>query len=111
MSTAEDGAHADLICLATAPAFTPQGTRPQDRNAPAAVRGLQALNVRKRAVQLKWQPNAESDVSHYNIYAARETIAEPQQKYLNRLAHLRRVHRLGTARRHDLLLRGHGGGP
>jgi len=82
LHTSDAGAQADVICLATDPKFTPLGPRPEDRQAPAAARGLKATRVRDRAIQLAWQPGPEPGLWHYNVYAAREPIAAAKQEYL-----------------------------
>jgi len=82
LATSDAGAQADAICLATDPAFVPQGVRPEDREPPAAVLGLKARHVRDRVIRLTWQPNAEPDFWHYNVYSARKPIAGPQQEFL-----------------------------
>jgi len=82
LSTADATAQADLICLTTDPAFVPEGVRPEDRDAPAAVQRLKVANVQDRNVRLTWQPGPEPDFWHYNVYGAREPMARPQQKHL-----------------------------
>ena len=82
LSTADAGAQVDLVCLATDPAFVPKGTRPEDREAPRAVRGLEVAAVRGRSVELRWQPSPEPDLSHYNVYGAPKPISRPQQERL-----------------------------
>ena len=82
LSTADAGAQADIICLATDPNFTPKGVRPEDRNAPAAVGGLKVVKVQGRAVQLKWHASPEPDIFHYNVYGSRAPFRKPEQKYL-----------------------------
>ena len=82
LTSSSAGAQADLICLATDPAFTPKGVRPEDRAAPRQVQGLKVAKVRGRAVHLKWQTSPEPDFFHYNVYAARKPLVRPQQRHL-----------------------------
>ena len=82
LSTSDANAQADLICLATDAAFKPEGARPEDRQPPAAVTGLQAKDIRDRTVHLTWDPVADADLSHYSVYGSREPIAEPNQERL-----------------------------
>ncbi len=82
LTTADGGARADLICLATDAAFTPRGVRPEDREAPGAVTGLKVEAVGDRAIRLSWDVAPEPDFFHYNVYGAREPIKQADQKYL-----------------------------
>ena len=82
LSTVDPGAQADLLCLSTDPRFTPRGPRPEDRDAPSAVQGLSVVQVRGRAVRLKWRAGAEPDFWHYNVYAGRIPITRPDQGLL-----------------------------
>ena len=82
LSTSDAGAQVDLICLATDSTFVPKAGRPEDRSAPAPVRGLSAIRVRDRSIQLTWQASSEPDFWHYNVYAAREPITRPDHKHL-----------------------------
>ena len=82
LATSDKGAQADLLCLATDPAFTPKGVRPEDRVAPGPVRGLRHVETRGRATQIKWAPSAEPDFWHYNVYGSRKPMAKPTQETL-----------------------------
>ena len=80
VTTADAGAQADVLCLASEPGFTPQGARPEDGEAPPAVAGLEARRVRDRAVRLTWRPSDAADLSHYNVYASRKPFAAAAQE-------------------------------
>ena len=82
LATVDEGAQADIACLATDPQFRPRGVRPEDRDAPAPVQGLKVVNVRERHVQLEWEANSDPDLWYYNVYDARQPIAKPEQKHL-----------------------------
>ncbi len=79
MATADRYAQLDLVCLATDPAFRPQGARPEDSKAPAPPGALQVVAVRGRTVHLKWNPASEPDLAHYNVYASRGELAADQR--------------------------------
>ena len=80
LETADRGAQADLVCLATDARFTPRGVRPEDNAPPPTVAGLAAKRVRDRTVRLTWRPCAAEDLSHYNVYASRKAFAKPSQE-------------------------------
>jgi len=80
LSTPDAAAQADLICLTTDAAFVPQGPRPEDRDPPDPVAGLQSERVRARTARLTWRPCPAPDLSHYNVYASREPFSAPAQE-------------------------------
>ena len=82
LCTTDAPAQADIVCLATDPAFIPTGVRPEDHEPPAAVADLRVAGVRERTIRLTWQANTDPDLSHYNVYGARERITEPRQAWL-----------------------------
>jgi fibronectin type 3 domain-containing protein len=82
LATASASAQLDLVCLATDPAFVPVGVRPEDDTAPAPVSGLRAEVARDRIVHLRWTAGTEPDLDHYNVYAARQPLAGPDQTCL-----------------------------
>lgn len=82
LATGDEGAQADLVCLATDRAFTPSGVRPEGQQAPGPIGGLAVTQVRERDVSLKWRPGPTPGLSHYNVYAARQPFSAPDQKYL-----------------------------
>ena len=77
LSTTSPTAQADLACLTTDPAFTPAGTRPEDRQPPDTVRGLQAEPIGDRGIRLTWTASTDADLDHYQVYAAREAFTTP----------------------------------
>lgn len=81
-ATADAPAQLDLICLATDPAFQPQGPRPEKSTPPAAVAGLQVKNVRERVNHLTWQRPDDPTLSHYQVYASDQPITAPAQDLL-----------------------------
>ncbi len=53
-----------------------------DKTPPAPVRGFRAEQAADGQIKLSWQPNAEPDLRHYNIYASSSGRPEPIQKRL-----------------------------
>ena len=82
LSTSDRHAQLDLICLVTDANFTPEGPRPEKTTPPAPVTALRAENVRERVNHLTWEPSDDPTLSHYQVYASREPIAEASQELL-----------------------------
>ncbi len=82
LATGDAGAQADLLCLATDPRFVPAGVRPEDGEPPGPPAGLKSAAAEERGVRLQWQPAGEADLSHYNVYAAREDQVSARQECL-----------------------------
>ena len=80
LTTSDSGAQADMICLTTDVNLVPTGPRPEDRIPPARITGTQAERVTDRAVRLTWRACDAWDLSHYNVYAAREPFTAPSQE-------------------------------
>ncbi|MBT4814868.1 MAG: hypothetical protein HON70_04175, partial [Lentisphaerae bacterium] len=82
LATDSVGAQADVLCLATDPAFVPEGGRPEDVEPPRPVSGVRVESVEGRTVALSWDACPAPDVWHYNVYGARAPITEPMQESL-----------------------------
>lgn len=81
-STSDAGAALDVIALSTDAAFEASGTRPEHKTPPSPAEALTAQNLRRRVNRLRWQPSYAPDLSHYQVYAAREPFNKPEQQYL-----------------------------
>ena len=82
LSTAASGAALDVIALATDAGFEPSGPRPENQTPPAQVTALAAENIRERINRLRWDAPDAGNLSHYQVYAAREPFEEPSQRFL-----------------------------
>ncbi len=82
LSTGDEGAALDIICLTTDGHFRPQGTRPENRQPPASPAGLMVENVLERTNHLKWEKSSDPRLSHYNVYASGKPFSRPMQEQL-----------------------------
>ncbi len=81
LMTSDASAHLDLLCLTTDDAFVPSGPRPQNTQSPPAVEGLVVDNVQPRVNRLHWQPSTSDGLAHYHVYAARQPLMAPEQRW------------------------------
>ncbi len=81
-ATSDADAALDALVFATDDGFVPEGPRPEGRTAPSAVSDLSAANIRARANQLQWEASASPELSHYQVYVARQPFEQPKQKHL-----------------------------
>ena len=66
------GIRVDRVCLMTPDAAVLEGIGGVDATPPAMVESLTAAPEGRYAIRLQWQPVADADLSHYQVYAGTE---------------------------------------
>lgn len=82
LSTTDQDAQMDLLCLAAAGGFVPSGPRPEKTAPPPAVTNLRAENIRPRVNRLLWDRCPDPAFSHYAVYAGSGPDVKAAQEYL-----------------------------